>query len=92
VYRVDSRYGHLKAEVTSCTPDDGHVWCPKHFGTIKLHILSHVVGSLPFTMSTMHGHMNIQFTITSFYKIVKYFCSSFGSYKTLFYVEVIEGL
>jgi hypothetical protein len=28
----------------------------------KLHILSHLVGSLPFTMSTMHGHMNIKFT------------------------------
>jgi hypothetical protein len=30
-----SRYGHLKAEVTNCTPDDGHVWCPKHVEVIK---------------------------------------------------------
>jgi hypothetical protein len=43
---------------TNCTPDDGHVWSPKNVEAIKLHILSHLVGSLPFTMSTMHGHTN----------------------------------
>jgi hypothetical protein len=53
--------GHLKAEVTNRDPDDGHVWCPKHAEAIKLHILSHLVGSLPFTISTIHGHMNIKF-------------------------------
>jgi hypothetical protein len=26
----------------------------------KLHILSHLVGSLPYAVSTMHGHMNIK--------------------------------
>jgi hypothetical protein len=52
---------HLKAKVTNCTPDDGRVWCPKHVEAIKLRILSRLVGSLPFTMSTMHGHMNITF-------------------------------
>jgi hypothetical protein len=49
--RRHSRYGHLKAEVTNCTPDDGHIWCPKHVEAIKLHILSHLVGSLPFDIS-----------------------------------------
>jgi hypothetical protein len=38
----------LKAEVINCTRDDGHVWCPKLVEAIKLHILSHLVGSLPF--------------------------------------------
>jgi hypothetical protein len=33
----------------------------KYVEAIKLHTLSHLVGSLPFTMSTMHGHMNITF-------------------------------
>jgi hypothetical protein len=27
-----------------------------------VYTLSHLVGSLPFTMSTMHGHMNIKHT------------------------------
>jgi hypothetical protein len=31
-----------------------------HVEAIKLHILSHLFGSLPFIMSTMHGHMNIK--------------------------------
>jgi hypothetical protein len=53
-----SRYGHLKAEVTNCTPDDGHVWCPKHVEAIKLHILSHLVGSLPFTNSRLFTPFN----------------------------------
>jgi hypothetical protein len=43
-----SRYGHPKVEVTNCTPDDGNIWCPKHVEAIKLHILSHLVSSLPF--------------------------------------------
>jgi hypothetical protein len=30
---------------------------------IKLHTLSHLVGSLPLTISTMHGHMNIKLFI-----------------------------
>jgi hypothetical protein len=61
-----SRYGRIKEEVTNCTPDDGHVLCPKHVDAIKLHILLHLVGSLPFTMSTMHGHMNIAFQTECF--------------------------
>jgi hypothetical protein len=28
---------------------------------MRLHILSDLVGSLPYTMSTMHGQMNIKF-------------------------------
>jgi hypothetical protein len=40
--------------------DDGHIWWPKHVEAIKLRILSHLVGSLPFTVSTMHDHMNIK--------------------------------
>jgi hypothetical protein len=39
-----------KAEVTICTSDDGRIWCPKNVEAIKLHILSHLVGSLPFKM------------------------------------------
>jgi hypothetical protein len=35
---------------------------------IKLHTLTHLVGSLPFTKSTMHGHMNIEFTRCSLIK------------------------
>jgi hypothetical protein len=31
-----SRYDHLKAGVINCTPDDGHIWCPKHVEKIKL--------------------------------------------------------
>jgi hypothetical protein len=30
---------------------------------IKLYILSHLVGSLPFTKSTKHGHMNIKYAL-----------------------------
>jgi hypothetical protein len=51
---IFSRYGQLKAEVTNCTPDDGHVWCPKHVEAIKLHILFHLVGSLPFNFHSFY--------------------------------------
>jgi hypothetical protein len=45
-----------KAQLTNSTPDDGHVWCPKHVEAIKLHILSHLVGSLHFTVSSMQSN------------------------------------
>jgi hypothetical protein len=33
---------------------------PKTCRVNELHILSHLVGSLPYTMSAIHGHMNIK--------------------------------
>jgi hypothetical protein len=30
---------------------------------VRLDEMSHLVGSVPFTMSTMHGHMNITSTL-----------------------------
>jgi hypothetical protein len=42
----------------------------KHVETIKLLTLSHLVGSLPFTMFTMHGHMNIKINqVTSVFEV-----------------------
>jgi hypothetical protein len=46
-------YGHLKAEVTNCTPEDAYVWCPTHVEAMKLNILSHLDGSLPFTIPSV---------------------------------------
>jgi hypothetical protein len=48
ILRIFSRYGHLKAEVINYTPDNGHIgaW----------NMLRHLVGSLPFTMSTLQSH------------------------------------
>jgi hypothetical protein len=44
----------------------GHTWK----AAWVVHALSHLVGSLPFTVSTMHGHMNIIFKIICFVWIV----------------------
>jgi hypothetical protein len=38
------------SEDVALSSDDAHVWCTKHVEAIKLHGLSPLVGSLPFTM------------------------------------------
>jgi hypothetical protein len=63
-----SRYGHLNAEVTNLTPDDGHVWCPKHVEVIKLHILSHLSGSLHFTMDALVSSLSGLFQLSGWRK------------------------
>jgi hypothetical protein len=52
ILHIFSRYDHLKAEVIYLLYSWGWAyWCPKHVQAIKLHTLSHLFGSLPFTMS-----------------------------------------
>jgi hypothetical protein len=74
----------------------------KYFEAIKLHTLSHLVGSLPFTMSTMHGHMNTKFQINLsnidyIYRIVSLLClilwrAVLGNlYQLRFYLTVSQG-
>jgi hypothetical protein len=46
-------------------------WCSKHVQAIKLHTLSHQVGSLPFTMSKMRGHINIKFRHSSLHRLYR---------------------
>jgi hypothetical protein len=44
----------------------------KHVEAIKLLTSSHLVGSLLFTISTMHGHMNIKINqVTSVFEVSK---------------------
>jgi hypothetical protein len=67
-----SRYDHLKAEFTNCTSDDGHVWCPKHIEAIKLHILSHLIGSLPFSIISFYSLFFFLFLCSDVY-MFRYF-------------------
>jgi hypothetical protein len=51
-----SRYGHLKAEVINCTPDEGHVWCPKHVEAIKTAYFGASGWFFTFTAVSLYKH------------------------------------
>jgi hypothetical protein len=49
ILHIFSSYGHLKAEAIYLLFSWWWAyWCPKHVEAIKLHTLSHLVGSLPY--------------------------------------------
>jgi hypothetical protein len=68
ILRILSRYCHLKAEDIQYLYSWRWVyWCPKHVETITLHTYL-VVSSrfFAFTMSMMHGQINIRFVGSRF--------------------------
>ena len=64
---------------------------PSHYSNIIVTTYFWYYKALIFT-DFLPPPLHLCTTITPFYKIVKYFCSSFGCFMMLFYVEMMERL